>query len=290
MTENASPVPVPVRLTRPHPFIATLREALRHAPRDEQNRLHPPPRAGLVRCAVSRDLANRTLRILQAIFVEAERRGYAVTDSIDLWNAFRGVAISVRGHAYPIAISELCNRDALTDEERAQWRQVNQSRLSYTREPTHRYIPNGRLRLSFPNYMSGRRSNWAEGPRGSLEQKLTDVFDELESWADEDDLRDAERKHKEEERQQLYEARLEQERLDRIQEARVERLTAQVASWRLAADVRSYVAQLQDRLACLPDDELVEVREWADWATAWAEESDPLVDLALIALRNETSS
>jgi hypothetical protein len=166
----------------------------------------------------------------------------------------------------------------LTEEARERWRRENQFRISYVKEPTDRSIPNGRLKLSFPYYSSGRRSNWTEGPRGSLEEKLANVFIELESWAAEDDERDAERARQEQERQRRYEARLEQERLDRIHAARVERLTSQVASWRLASDVRAYVAELRRRLADRSE-EGAELQQWIDWATVWVEESDPLKDL-----------
>lgn len=282
MDTNPGRIAVPSRLSRPHPFVAALRETLRGAHRDEQDRLHPPPTPGLVRYAVSRQQTQRALRILQALFVESERRGYIVTDSIDLWSAFRGVAISIRGHQYPVAISELCDREPLTEEVRESWRRENQIRLSYAKEPTHRYIPNGRLKLSFPYYTRGRRSNWTEGPRGSLEEKLVSVFIELESWAAEDDKRDAERAREEEERQRRYEARLEQERLDRIHAARVERLTSQVASWRLASDVREYVAELRRRVVDRSE-EGRELQQWVEWSAAWAEESDPLQNLSLVA-------
>lgn len=76
-------------------------------------------------------------------------------------------------------------------------------------------------------------------------------------------------------------ARLERERLDRIHEARVERLTSQVASWRLASDVRAYVAELRRRLVDTSD-ESVGLQQWVEWAAAWAEESDPLNDLSRI--------
>ena len=88
-------------------------------------------------------------------------------------------------------------------------------------------MPNGRLRLSLPDYHV-KRANWTEGPRGRLEAKLGWIFTELERRADEDDRREAERRAREEERQREAAARAERERLARIEQARADRLVEEV--------------------------------------------------------------
>src|SRR5437879_6160218 len=112
-----------------------------------------------------------------------------------------------------------------------------------------------RLKLSFPTYVRGRRSTWTEGPRGALETKLPSVFVALEEWATDDDQIAAQRARAEEQRQRELAARLERERLARIENNREERLLGEVLAWQRAAQVRQYLTALMARLPGLEDDE-----------------------------------
>jgi len=67
-------------------------------------------------------MLRRALLIAQAIFKEAERRGYAVEAIADKgYGMHAGVAVVVRGHAYSIEITELQDRVRFTEEELADW-------------------------------------------------------------------------------------------------------------------------------------------------------------------------
>lgn len=91
-----------------------------------------------------------------------------------------GVAIVVDGgHRYRTEISEQTDRVPLTEEEVARWRRENEWRIKWdnAEPPATRPVANGRLRLSIPNgYHDGRRANWSDGPRGSIDGKLPSVF------------------------------------------------------------------------------------------------------------------
>lgn len=148
-------------------------------------------------------------------------------------------------------------------------------------DPPQAHVPNGRLRLSLPNY-SVKRANWTEGPRGPLEAKLASVFIELERRADEDDRRDDERRAQEEERRRAAEERAERERLARIEQARVDRLQEEVGAWQLARGARAYVEALRACLLELDDTDRDRVAAWCDWVEAWADLSDPTGDVRKI--------
>jgi hypothetical protein len=279
----SSSIGVPETLRRPHRFVAATREASVGVKSDESGRLDVGRRPGVVYLHVSREQLRRALLIAQAVVAEAERRGWEVKPIEKSYNHRAGCAVVVRGHSYPFEITEMTDRRPLDERELERWRRENRYRLSYQPdlEPPQAHVPNGRLRLSLPDYHV-KRANWTEGPRGPLEAKLASAFVELVRRANEDDRRDAERRAWEEERQRQAAARAERGRLARIEQARADRLAEEVAAWRLSRDVRMYIEELRERLPELEADERERVAGWCDWAEAWAARHDPTVNLAKI--------
>ena len=82
-----------------------------------------------------------------------------------------------------------------------------------------------------------------------------------------------EQRRKEEERR-----RLERERLDRLEKARVARLLAQARALREAQEIRAYVSSVRDMQASL-DNPLseAELQHWAHWALSQADRIDPVL-------------
>lgn len=190
-----------------------------------------------------------------------------------------GVAICVRGHAYNVSIHELHERAPMTASDVAQWRRENYWKLQSTPDlepPAVRSVPNGRLKLELPSAWDGTRSSWSEGPRGPLEAKLPAFFAELERRAEADDRAAEQRQRQQELRRQQELEMLEQEQVIRLEQLKVEQLAGEITTWRLAADVRVYVAALRERLAELDDETRVRVGEWCQWAEDWADRRDPV--------------
>jgi hypothetical protein len=210
------------------------------------------------------------------VIAEAARRGWEVKPVDKSYNHRAGCAIAIRGHSYPFEISEMTDRRPLDDRELERWRRDNRYRLSYRPdlEPPQAHVPNGRLRLYLPDYHV-KRANWTEGPRGPLEGKLASVFNELARRADEDDRRDAERRTREAERQRAAAERAERERLAQIEQARLDRLREEIATWRLAGDAHVYIEELRERLADLDHIDRVRVGAWCHWVEAWAKWGRP---------------
>ena len=82
----------------------------------------------------------------------------------------------------------------------------------------------------------------------------------------------------EERRKEAERRRLERERLERLEKARVGRLLAQAKAQREAQEIRVYVSAVRDRQATL-DDPLSEAgfQDWADWALSQADRIDPVL-------------
>jgi hypothetical protein len=273
-------IQVPTELRRPHPVVAATRDAASGLKPDETARLDVGRRPGVLYLHVSRAQLRRALLIANAILAEAERRGYTVEGVNKAYDHRAGIAINVRGHAYAFEIHEMTDREPLDAKAVERWRRDNRYRLSYQPdlEPPLKHIPNGRLRLSLPDY-AVKRANWTEGPRGPLEAKLTSVFTELERRADADDLRDVERDRWLAERERQAEIAREQARLAALEQARVERLKSEVERWRLAKDAREYAAALREQSARFPG-AAAEIQEWCDWIDAWTRRMNPLEQIA----------
>jgi len=230
---------------------------------------------------VSRELLHRALRLLQAICKEAERRSWTVESVPRRYDHRPGIAIAVRGHAYPMEIHErtetLQFTRAETDAWRTEWTWVAKDRAG--RMPPaqrKRKRATGRLRLVLPNGFHGGRATWSDGPRGDLEDKLDSLFETLEVRA-EDDVRAARQAaiRAEAQRRAAQARELELER-QRIERARAERLVGQADAWRRCEDVRGYLAALRTAIEDADPSAREGLEAWCGWGEAWLAETDPL--------------
>jgi hypothetical protein len=281
-------IPIPSELRRPHPFITATRQAASGQRPHDDGRLGIGGREGVIWMTVTREQLRRALLVAQAIFKEAERRGYSIEAvKKSSYGHHAGVAVVIRGHAYAIEIAELQDKVPMTPEELTDWDRQEAKKHYFDwqkkpERPTHKKVPNGYLRISLPSSWNGARNNFSEGPRGGIERRLPTLFEELERRAEADDRQAEEWRRREEERRQDDVRRAERERLQRIESARVERLQNGIASWRLAQETREYVAALRQRLPDLLPEDAARISEWCDWAAGWAERTDPVVNVARI--------
>jgi hypothetical protein len=240
--------------------------------------MRPRAHPGVAHLIVSKDTLRRALLYLQAIFSEAERRGWAIEPSEGYEST--GVSIVVRGHAYPLSMHELHEREPMTPDDISRWRKAKEWRLRWNPElqpPAQKSVPNGYLKLSSPNWHGGR-SSWSEGPRGPLDRKLPQFFEELEQRAEADDHRAEERRREIEARRRREQLELERQRLARRDEERMTRLAREISAWQLAGDARAYIEALRATLDDLDPDTRSRVREWCDWAENWAAKNDPVAN------------
>jgi hypothetical protein len=281
-------IPIPIEFRRPHRFVSATRQAASGKRALEDGRLSVGGTEGVIRLTVTRDQLGRALLVAQAIFKEAERRGYLV-ESVkrDSYERHAGVAVVIRGHAYAIEIGELQDKVPLSPEELSDWDRHEGKKHYYDWQkrpvrPTYKKAPNGYLRVSLPSRWSGARSNFSEGPRGSMDRRLPTLFEELERRAQEDDRRAEERARRDKERRCQEATRAEREWLRRIEVARVERLKNGIASWRLSQETREYVTALRARLPGLDEADRSRISAWCDWAEEWSERSDPVREVGAI--------
>lgn len=264
---EAKPVSVPARLTKPHPVARQYRGDTAH---------HRVSRASLSRCA----------RIIHALATECERRGYEMKNGrrepkTDNRRAGRAsdradFTIQVRGHSYPLNLSEekVPERGAWEGQERLRKTDYYTRQLGieprigrYDKEGT------GRLTITLASGYSrhGRPSTWADRRSWKLEDKLPDLLREIEMRVVEDEHREAEERRQEEERQRQWEAAMERAKAQFVEAHRAEMLTSQIERWQQATLATAYLEALEAAHGDDPD-----AAEWIAWARSYVERLDPL--------------
>jgi hypothetical protein len=164
---------------------------------------------------------------------------------------------------------------------RRQWK--TESRANQLPPPQlRRTRPTGRLRLLLPNGYRGGRASWSDGVRGPLERKLPSILRALDARASADHRASIERARRTDELLREQAARAQRARHLRIESARVERLLSEVSAWRRSAEIRGYLAALDQRLPTLDGDEHAVIAEWTKWAKDWADRSDPSRNTSMI--------
>jgi hypothetical protein len=263
------PVPVPARLQRPHAVAARYRDNTQ----DHQ---------------VSRAALPRSVRIVHALAVEAERRRHQVSspsssrarERMARDSAKEVVAhfvLSVGGHAYSLGVSE--EKVLLRGVWEERKRQADDYRRSYPlfggeRMKAYDAEATGRLTISLlaSGYRrEGRATTWSDRKSWKLEEKLGELLQELELRAVEDDEREAQEKREAEDRQRRWEAAMEEARLRFVEEHRANVLRAQIAARHEARTMSEYLSELEAEYG---DD--AQAQEWITWVRQYLERIDPL--------------
>jgi hypothetical protein len=262
-----TPVPVPERLSKPHPVARQYRD---------DTKLH----------CVSRAQLSRAVRIVHALAVECNRRAYEIRKLSSELPPRRGYAnrsmkgsvdfeVVLRGHRYPLHISEekVPLRGVWEDEQ--QWRK-EQRYFRQTSDDTFagRYDKNGtgRLTLALDGYSrNSRQASWGDRRSWTLEEKLPDILREIEVRAVEDDHRAEEQRQKEEERQRQWGLAMERAKARYIESYRAKALRAHAVAWQEANELRAYLAALEEAHGDDP-----EAAEWIKWVRSYIERLDPL--------------
>jgi hypothetical protein len=263
----ATQVPVPERVTKPHTVARQYRD-------DTQ------------RQCVSRTSLARAVRIVHAIARECDRRGYEIKKLSAELPPRRGYAnrsmkggsdfeIVVRKHRYLLHVAEekVPLRGVWEDEQR--WRKDDRYYRGAGDDAFRgRYDKNGtgRLTISLDGHSrSGRQASWGDRRSWTLEEKLPDIFQEIEVRAAEDDYRAEDERQKTEERQRQWDLAMERARERFIEAHRAQALRTKVAAWEEAKQFRAFLATLEELHGANE-----EAAEWIEWVRRYVERYDPL--------------
>lgn len=151
------------------------------------------------------------------------------------------------------------------------------------------WFPTGRLGLhAYAAEHVEWEQTWIEKAPGDLTSMFEQIAKTFEGAVSkitkllEEKRRDEERREKEYEIQrQRWQREEEERRRKEAEAARVKRIQDDVAVWRLARDIRAFVAEAKQMVtdANCQITKGGPLEEWLDWATAYAEKVDPLAQL-----------
>ncbi|WP_236245667.1 hypothetical protein [Streptomyces sp. CC210A] len=267
------PVPtidVPDVLDRPHQLVRATRKALGRSKAVVDTRGTPET----IPLHVSREQADRTLRIVHALLTEAESRGYQVETRTDLHRgqAIHQMVIVIRGHAFPLAITEQTTK-VLHEPNAQEIRQ--QQRSPWTRVPKYDHEFNGRLELGAPAGSWYQHSyTYRDSARWTLESRLGHLLHDREQRAAAAEHRQQEEELRKAEQRRRWYAAVAQARERQVEQHRAKVLVEQVEARHRADEIRAFCRAARTRAdgASAAAGEL----EWLRWAEAYADRIDPL--------------
>jgi hypothetical protein len=261
-------IPVPQRLTRPHPLVSATKAATENA------KSHDGPWRDTMRVAevfhirVSHQQLGRSHRILQAVVGAAEDRGHRV-GLVSTSDCKLGAGLTINGHGFELALVE----------EHTSKKGVPPRRKNFmggTYQPADEWVrtPTGRLAMHCAHgnaYISTLLA--ADRERWSLEDKLGRVLEKLESKADKREIAAVQARREAAQRERERQSAVAFAEAALRQQQRIDHLQAQLDARRKAVEIREWVSSVRQR-SCTSEED-----EWLLWATEYADTVDPIQQL-----------
>ena len=229
-------VPVPARLTKYHRVAREFRD-----------------RTNLQE--VSRKALPRVLRIVQALAVEAERRGYQIAcvsvreDGYGRsdWKPSQDgqLTFTIDGHALKVRIWEKgAGQRGPYEHQIKRWKQDREQPPRFMhfvdRPKPYDTGATGELNIEALGSSYGRQASWGDRARWKLEDKLPNLLRELEIEAVEAEERRLAHEREQAERQLQWEAAMERAKRRVVEAHRLEVLRSRVRAWQEADAILAY--------------------------------------------------
>jgi hypothetical protein len=240
---------------------------------------------------VSRAALPRVLRIVHALALEAERRGWSLA-CVNVredrygrseWKPGRDgqLVFTINGHKLPVRVWEKgAGLRGPYEYQKRRW-QEDRDRPVALMQFVYRPKPydtgaTGELNIAALGYSSGRQSSWGDRKRWRLENRLPHLLRELESQAAEAEERRLAKEREAAERQRLWEEAMERAKLRLVEHHRLAVLRERVRVWQEAEAIRAYCDAVEghhsaDAIAADP-----EAAEWLALARRHANKAQQL--------------
>lgn len=268
--DSLDEIPVPAKVARYHPVVRRFRdEADRHE--------------------ISKAQTGRALRLLQALVVAAERKGFKVENVEEgegrygnsRWSGAKDghVQIITEGQSEALRIHETGL------PSRVWWEQQSESRSrphffgdEKEREPMPGYEEKatGRLCLEFVGYSKSQRpSTWTDNKKKTLEAKLPEVLLEVEERAIDSEERQREAERVALARREKWEAARAQATVNYIHAFNGKFLEEDVANWQRSVRIREFCDAAEAKFGGESSEDEA-FRAWMSWSRSYADDVDPL--------------
>jgi hypothetical protein len=272
---NDNQVHVLDRLTSPHLLIRQAGDILRSSKLyfADHDLLNPGGETCLD-IRVSKASLGRALRIMNALIIALEKRGFKVSvtakEPYAQYTSYITQA-TVLGESLEFSLREKLSQIS---------HQPTKDELGrFSIYPKYDYIPSGRLSLTLAEYVGDNiRRTWADGKRQRLEDCINEVIIGLIEAAVAKREWELQREEKRRERREEEFRREEEARRKREEEERVQSLINQAENWNKSRLIREYIEAVREAAVrknggMEPNSRL---SEWFTWARRQADELDPL--------------
>lgn len=270
----AEPIHVPDTLEDATPVVRRTIKSLKRAKADERGLVHTNG-PGLLTLAVTKANIDRAGRITEAIVRSCQAGG--MMDKTRAADA--DFSIRLEGQSLPFSIKETVNRTERPDTP-AERRRRERNPFAWDRRPQYDYHPTGRLTFRFDGYGNGHRMSWSDGKTQRLEELLNDIIAGAVRLAVYWRRRQEEAEARQRAWAEAERLRRERERQSDEEERRCERLMARTELWKMAVQIRDYVAAVEEANA--RDSKIYEEGSpesgWLQWASWVADQLDPTID------------
>ncbi|MCX5303192.1 hypothetical protein OG304_06965 [Streptomyces sp. NBC_00160] len=248
------PIPVPIRLTAPHPVVKALQG-------------HPQP------MRLTKSVQGRAFHLIHGLLTATQSLGYASA----LGTAESAPATHRRRDGPPHftipAEGQRCDFLILQEQDRTEHiptkkELADAEKQSWVRIPRHDHSPAERLRICVSGGLRHRADEWADTAARPLEDQLAEIVQEVGlrgQAAERKRLADREEVHQ---KRLRWEAVKRQATAEYAEAYRARHLEAQNAAWRRAAGLVEYVGALRLHAESLP---LGPAKDEAEAWIAWAE-------------------
>lgn len=264
------PIRVPERMRNPHPLVQATSMALEHAEPTETGVLCIHPEKG-IDIRVSPAQMRRALRVLDTIVKAMEERGFGI-----------GIRSKWAQQPYFLVYGEEVEfrfEESLRRIEHVLTKYELQQKQRYGAVHTHKwdYVPTGLLALGIEGAAAeGYQKVWGDTQKKKIENRINEAVLGIVAVAGK--AREY-RLAREEEARRRHEEQIrieEEQRRLRLEQERFAQLEKEAELWGRSRQLKEYIAEVRQGAAGVDADRLQVLLEWVDWATAYADQLDPV--------------
>ena len=271
--ETLPPIAVPDDLRHPHPLVRWTRVRFDGGDKDAFGRFKPA--WGCLDINVTKASLYRALRIMNAILAECERRGWSVSvpEGTD-----GGTTVTIDGAQVSICLEELTQPREFTEKEKIlaaqKWKKASVRRMAR--------VANGKLALWLYVKLASGRGGWRDSKQARLEKLLPSFMAGLAEAGVIQKRRDEARAAAEAEQCRIQEERERVAEDARLEQERVDKLVSKALAWHSRRFLSLYLDDVEARCPTVPTTDAKstaqesEFRQWLAWAREQATRLDPL--------------
>lgn len=264
-------ITVPSRITVEHPYVRNTRVALDKRKDNTYFRDFGRVHTGggeAFEVSIGPDSINRVLRILQSLCDAFEKRGISLV-VVGKEERYRSIKAQVFEEHIGFSIFETANKSKLLVKK-------EYSNADYE------YVPSGKLTLQINDHYSGSsyRAKWTDTDKKPIETRLNEFISSLYLSAAWEKEYAEHRRRRDEEWKRSEELRIEQLRLQRLDEIRIQNFVQGTNDWVLHRDLTEYLRAVKKDISDRnwSEKDHADIFAWVTWAEQFLDKTAQVIN------------